>query len=39
LVIDNKVIIELKVQEVPMNVHIAQLDDCLKATDIEVGLY
>ena len=38
LVIDNKVIIELKACEVLMNVHIAQLMNYLKATDIEVGL-
>jgi GxxExxY protein len=38
LLIENKVIIELKACEVLMNVHVAQLMNYLKATEIEVGL-
>ena len=38
LLIEDKVIIELKAYEVLMNVHIAQLINYLKATEIEVGL-
>jgi GxxExxY protein len=38
LLIENKIILELKACEVLMNVHIAQLMNYLKATEIEVGL-
>ena len=38
LLIENKVIIELKACELLMNVHVAQLMNYLKATEIEVGL-
>jgi GxxExxY protein len=38
LLVEDKVIIELKACEVLMNVHIAQLMNYLKATKIEVGL-
>jgi GxxExxY protein len=38
LLIDDKVIIELKACELLMNVHIAQLMNYLKATKMEVGL-
>lgn len=38
LLIEDKVIIELKACEVLMNVHIAQLMNYLKATEVEVGL-
>ena len=34
----NKIIIELKACELLMNVHLAQLMNYLKATNIEVGL-
>jgi GxxExxY protein len=38
LLIEDKIIIELKACEMVMNVHVAQLMNYLKATDIEVGL-
>ena len=38
LLVEDKVIIELKACEVLMNVHIAQLMNYLKATEIEIGL-
>lgn len=38
LLIENKVIIELKACELLMNVHVAQLMNYLKATEMEVGL-
>lgn len=38
LLVDDKIIIELKACEVLMNVHVAQLMNYLKATKIEVGL-
>lgn len=38
LLIEDKVIVELKACELLMNVHIAQLMNYLKATEIEVGL-
>jgi GxxExxY protein len=38
LLIEDKIILELKACEVLMNVHIAQLMNYLKATEIEVGL-
>ncbi|MBI3649723.1 MAG: GxxExxY protein [Acidobacteria bacterium] len=38
LVIENKVIIELKVAEAICGAHIAQLRNYLRATEIEVGL-
>jgi GxxExxY protein len=38
LVVDNKVIIELKVAEAICDAHIAQLRNYLRATEIEVGL-
>lgn len=38
LLIEGKVIVELKACELLMNVHSAQLMNYLKATDIEVGL-
>lgn len=38
LLIEDKVIIELKACELLMNVHIAQLMNYLKATEVEVGL-
>ena len=38
LLIENKIIVELKACELLMNVHIAQLMNYLKATEIEVGL-
>ncbi len=38
LLIEDKVIIELKACELLMNIHIAQLMNYLKATPIEVGL-
>ena len=38
LLIENKIIIELKACELLMNVHLAQLMNYLKATNIEVGL-
>ena len=38
LIIDNKIIVELKACELLMSVHIAQLMNYLKATEVEVGL-
>jgi GxxExxY protein len=38
LLIEDKIILELKACELLMNVHIAQLMNYLKATEIEVGL-
>ena len=38
LLVDDKVIVELKACELLMNAHIAQLMNYLKATEIEVGL-
>ena len=38
LMVENKVIIELKAQELLSNAHEAQLLNYLKATDIKVGL-
>jgi GxxExxY protein len=38
LLIEGKVIVELKACEILMNVHSAQLMNYLKATEIEVGL-
>ena len=38
LLTEDKIIIELKACELLMNVHIAQLMNYLKATEIEVGL-
>ena len=38
LIVENKVIVELKATELLMNVHIAQIINYLKATPIEVGL-
>lgn len=38
LIVDDKVIVELKACEVLMNVHVAQTMNYLKATEIEVGL-
>jgi GxxExxY protein len=38
LLIEDRVIVELKACELLMNVHIAQLMNYLKATEIEVGL-
>jgi GxxExxY protein len=38
LLIEDRIILELKACEVLMNVHIAQLMNYLKATEIEVGL-
>lgn len=38
LLVDDKVIVELKACELLMNVHVAQLMNYLKATEIEVGL-
>ncbi|MBW4361118.1 GxxExxY protein [Flavobacterium taihuense] len=38
LLIEDKVIVELKACELLMNVHVAQLMNYLKATEIEVGL-
>ncbi|MEA9415240.1 GxxExxY protein [Flavobacterium sp. PL02] len=38
LLVEDKVIVELKACELLMNVHIAQLMNYLKATEIEVGL-
>lgn len=38
LLIENKVIIELKACDLLMNVHVAQLMNYLKATKIELGL-
>ena len=38
LLVDGKVIVELKACEVLMNAHVAQTMNYLKATEIEVGL-
>ena len=38
ILIEDKIIIELKACELLMNVHVAQLMNYLKATEIEVGL-
>ncbi len=38
LVVEDKVIVELKACELLMNVHVAQIINYLKATPIEVGL-
>lgn len=38
LLIEDKIIIELKATELLMNVHVAQIMNYLKATPIEVGL-
>lgn len=38
LLVEDKVIVELKACELLMNAHIAQLMNYLKATEIEVGL-
>jgi len=38
LLVEDTVIVELKATELLMNVHIAQIMNYLKATDIEVGL-
>jgi GxxExxY protein len=38
LLVEDKVIVELKACELLMNVHVAQLMNYLKATEIEVGL-
>ena len=38
LIVENKVIIELKVTEVLMNAHVAQTINYLKATPIEIGM-
>ena len=38
LLVEDKVIVELKATELLMNVHIAQIMNYLKATPIEVGL-
>lgn len=38
ILIEEKIIIELKACELLMNVHVAQLMNYLKATEIEVGL-
>lgn len=38
LLVEDKVIVELKACELLMNVHVAQLMNYLKATKIEVGL-
>lgn len=38
LLVEEKVIVELKATELLMNVHIAQIMNYLKATPIEVGL-
>jgi GxxExxY protein len=38
LIVEDKVIIELKATELIMNVHVAQIINYLKATPIEVGL-
>ena len=38
LLIEDKIILELKACELLMNVHIAQLMNYLKATEVEVGL-
>ncbi|MBP2283799.1 GxxExxY protein [Flavobacterium sp. CG_23.5] len=38
LLVEDKVIVELKLTELLMNIHIAQIMNYLKATSIEVGL-
>jgi GxxExxY protein len=38
LILENKVIIELKATEVLMNAHVAQTINYLKATPIEIGI-
>lgn len=38
LLVEDKVIVELKACELLMNVHVAQTMNYLKATEIEVGL-
>jgi len=38
LLVENKVLVELKACELLMNVHVAQTMNYLKATEIEVGL-
>jgi GxxExxY protein len=38
LLVEDKVIIELKATELLMNIHVAQIMNYLKATPIEVGL-
>jgi GxxExxY protein len=38
LLVEDKVIVELKACELLMNVHVAQLMNYLKATEVEVGL-
>ncbi len=38
LILENKVIIELKATEVLMNAHVAQTINYLKATPIEIGM-
>jgi len=38
LLVEDKVIVELKATELLMNVHVAQIMNYLKATEIEVGL-
>ena len=38
LLVDDKVIVELKACELLMNAHVAQIMNYLKATEIEVGL-
>jgi GxxExxY protein len=38
LIVENKVIIELKATEVLMNAHVAQTINYLKATPIEIGM-
>jgi len=38
LLVEDKVIVELKATEMLMNVHMAQIMNYLKATEIEVGL-
>lgn len=38
LLVEDKVIVELKATELLMNIHIAQIMNYLKATSIEVGL-
>ena len=38
LLVEDKVIVELKATELLMNVHVAQIMNYLKATPIEIGL-
>lgn len=38
LLIEDKVIVELKATEILLNVHLAQLMNYLKATPVEVGM-